>query len=176
MEFEVVKDLRQHHLESWDDEYWQRRDAIKREQIGRSTDEGLIVRAALAAGWFGDGLRVDADERVKNMSPSEVLELATIINSKREVARAIDPKLHWQLVSTYSGMAGYRELYKRLGALKRGVMVAVRAGDSGELEILSDSTMSLTSTTPATLTKERQVIPSNGQSATLTNGNLYRQS
>lgn len=154
-EFEVIE-LYQHHLEAYEDAYWNAREKIKRNQIGRSTDEGLILRAAFTAGWFGDKYKVDVDDRVKNMTPRDIVELATKANNAREVARAIDPFSLWRLATVSLATQTRQESYAKLGALKVGEALTVTVGADGKLEILNDTTTLLISTTPATGTKEQE--------------------
>lgn len=175
-DFIIIDDLRQHHLESYEDEYWKRRDVHDREKIGLSTEEGLIVRAGFAAGWFGDGYKVDADERVKNMSPAKVYELAQAMDAKRRVVRAIDPKLLYKLAITYLGKAKHLDLLEELGALNPGEMVAVKAGNNGKLALLKKSTTVSTSLTPATPIKEQAEKQLNGQNETQRSGKLLAKS
>lgn len=138
-EFEVIE-LYQHHLEEFEDAYWEAREKITRKQVGRSTDEGLTLRAAFTAGWFGDKYKVDADERVKNMLPHDIVELATKANNAREVARAIDPFLLWRLATMSLAKQHRLESFAKLGALKAGETLTVTAGEDGRLVILSDTT------------------------------------
>lgn len=158
MEELKVVELYQHHLEAYEDAYWNAREKIKRQQIGRSTDEGLILRAAFAAGWFGDKYKIDVEERVKNMTPRDIVELATKANNAREVARAIDPFSLWRLATMSLAGQTLQESYARLGALKAGEALAVTVGEDGKLEILNDTTMPSISTTPVTDINEPEPI------------------
>jgi hypothetical protein len=155
--FEIVE-LYQHHLEAWEDAYWEKREKVKREQIGRSNDEGLTVRAAFIAGWFGDKYTVDVDDRMRALKPHEVLTLATMVSEAREVARSIDPFLRWRFMSMSLAKQRHLVSYARLGALKAGEILTVTVGDNGGLEILSESTIASTSSTLATDTNEQPEI------------------
>ena len=165
-----VVELYQHHLEAWEDHYWERREKIKREQIGRSTDEGLTVLAAFMAGWFGDKYKVDAVERVANMTPRQVLELATKASEAREVARTIDPFWRFRLASMSLAKQHRLVGFAKLGALKAGEMLTVTGGEDGRLEILDGLTTASTSITPVQDTEMQEATPADGLKATPTNG------
>jgi hypothetical protein len=100
-DFVMLDDLRQSHLESFDDAYWELKDSAKHGGKGKNRDNGFVVRAALAAGWFGPDYVLDVEKRVSNMKPSAVIELADMINAKYKVVTAVNPTLLWQWVSTY---------------------------------------------------------------------------
>lgn len=148
-----IVELYQHHLEGWEDAYWEKREKAKREQIGRSNDEGLTVRAAFIAGWFGDKYTVDVDDRMKALKPHEVLKLATMVSEAREVAREIDPFLRWRFMNLSLAKQHHLVSFAKLGALKAGEALTVTVGDNGELVILTESTIASTSTTLAADTK-----------------------
>ncbi len=142
MSYEIIETLYQHHLESWEDEYWNRREKVEREQLGKSNDEGLVVRAAFAAGWYGDGQKVDVETTVENLTPKTIVTIATEVNAKREAARATDPKLLWRLAITYLGMGKHLDFCEKLSELKPGETLTAAAGEDGTLEILDDTTTS----------------------------------
>ena len=79
---EVIKDLRQRHLEAWEAEYFRLTDDKK----GRHTDNGATVRAAAKAGWLSD----DVGD-VGDMKPAEVIALAKKINERYVEVTTIDP-------------------------------------------------------------------------------------
>lgn len=156
--YEVVE-LFQHHLESFEDAYWEAREKIKREQVGRSTDEGLTIRAAFSAGWFGDQYKIDVAERVANMTPRMIVEIATKANQAREVARHIDPFLVWRLVNMSLAKQHHHGFFARLGGIKPGEALTIQAGGNGKLEVLSALPTPQTFITPVTDTNEQQVTP-----------------
>jgi hypothetical protein len=138
-----VKELYQEDLESFEDKYWELRDKIKRDKIGNSTEEGIVLRAAFLAGWFGnDYVTSDPppDTRVKKMKPVQIVKLAKNVSDAREVARHISPFSLFRLVCMSFATQTRLDLFKKLGALKHGETLTVKGGENGELEILRDTT------------------------------------
>ena len=78
-------DLRQRHLEGFETEFNARRDGDIR---GVSSEAGLVVRSAVAAGWFVD---VTDPEVVGDMRPGEVREWSTKVNAVYIEAVKTDP-------------------------------------------------------------------------------------
>lgn len=79
---EIIKDLRQHHLEAFEEAY------NKDRPVGLSSAAGHAVRAALTAGWFnGSAESVDVGE----MKPAEVRRLSREIDAAYNAAVALDP-------------------------------------------------------------------------------------
>jgi hypothetical protein len=80
----LITDLRQRHLESWEREF----NKLRGDDKGVSTFHGAVVRAALAAGWFGD----DGDPgAVDDMTPREVRKLSGEVNARYEEVTTLDP-------------------------------------------------------------------------------------
>lgn len=77
----LVTDLRQHHLEDFEAAY--NKDLPK----GVSSQAGHVVRAALAAGWFGDANGADVGE----MKPADVRRLSREIDAAYNAAVTLDP-------------------------------------------------------------------------------------
>lgn len=80
----IIKDLRQRHLEAWEDAYFRLSDGKK----GMNSDNGAVVRAAVEAGWL-DGDPGDVGE----MKPAGVIALAKKINNAYTEATTLDPNL-----------------------------------------------------------------------------------
>lgn len=139
-EFEVIQNLLQHHLESFEDEYWQRRDKIQREKIGQSTEHGLIVRAGFAAGWFGDEHKTDIepDKRVENMSGAEVAYLAIALDESKRACVSINPKARYKLAVVSLMGKEHLETLQKLGDINPGEILRVKGGDNGLLEVLAE--------------------------------------
>lgn len=78
----LIDDLRQRHLEKFEEEYWKLADNIR----GRNRDNGATVRAAQAAGW----LKRDPGP-VGDMKPADVRRLAEAINARYTELTTIDP-------------------------------------------------------------------------------------
>jgi hypothetical protein len=80
----LIKDLRQRHLEAWEREF----NRIRGDDKGVSTYHGAVVRAALAAGWFGE----DGDpDTVDDMTPREVRKLSADVDSLYAEVTTLDP-------------------------------------------------------------------------------------
>lgn len=77
---QITTDLRQHHLEAFEEAY------NKDRPVGMSTSAGHAVRAAIAAGWFTS----DPGD-VGEMKPSEVRRLSREIDAAYNEAIALDP-------------------------------------------------------------------------------------
>jgi hypothetical protein len=82
----LTKDLRQRHLEAFEEHFWSAQ-GEKRWQ-GKNRDNGLTVRSAIAAGWFSDAPDPDV---VLEMKPSEVAKLAQQVNELYVEVTRIDP-------------------------------------------------------------------------------------
>lgn len=77
-----IIDLKQRHLEAFEDAYH-----AADVKDGLSNISGRTVRAAIAAGWFGEGCDADVGE----MKAGEVRQLAQEINEAYTAAVTIDP-------------------------------------------------------------------------------------
>jgi len=128
VDFEIVDDLRQRHLEAFDDAYWELKDNAKYGGKGKNRDNGFVVRAAMTAGWFGPDYELDVDKRVSNMKPAIVLELADMVNAKYKVATSVNPTLLWQWVSTYLTASLPPENSSAVGASNNGEALPVAVG------------------------------------------------
>lgn len=74
--------LKQRHLEAWEE-------AFNAEEVtGASRFAGLVVRAAIKAGWFDDLVSVEA---VDDMNPAFVRKLAKQVNDAYVEATTLDP-------------------------------------------------------------------------------------
>lgn len=148
----TADEMRQYHLEDFEDAYWDMKAAYtartSRDVKGKSTDEGMIVRAAFTAGWFGAENSANVTNLVKNMRPAELVKLAQTVDATRTAARAIDPELFWRLAITSLGMHNRLDSYQKLEELKPGETATVTVGDNGGLAILNDTTPVSTSITP----------------------------
>jgi hypothetical protein len=80
----LITDLRQRHLEAWEREF----NKFRGDDKGVSTFHGSVVRAALAAGWFGDGADADA---VDEMTPREVRKLSAAVDALYTEVTTLDP-------------------------------------------------------------------------------------
>ena len=127
-DFVIVEDIRQSHLEAFDDAYWELKDNAKHGGKGNNRDNGFVVRAALTAGWFGPDYVLDVDKRVSNMKPGVVIELADMINAKYKVVTAVNPTSLWQWVSTYLTASQLPENSKPDGESSNGEALPVMAG------------------------------------------------
>jgi hypothetical protein len=82
----LITDLRQRHLEAFEHEVNTRKgDGDVR---GLSTDAGLAVRSAIAAGWIIDATDPDV---VGDMAPAAVRKLAKAVNTAYIEAVQTDP-------------------------------------------------------------------------------------
>jgi hypothetical protein len=80
----LITDLRQRHLEAWEREFNSRRG----DDTGVSTFRGTVVRAALAAGWFGE----DGDpDTVDDMTPRQVRQLSAEVDALYAEVTTLDP-------------------------------------------------------------------------------------
>lgn len=87
----LITDLRQRHLEAFEAEVNARKG--EGDVRGLSTDAGLAVRSAIAAGWFTDGNDPHATDPdiVGDMAPAAVRKLAKAVNTAYIEAVQTDP-------------------------------------------------------------------------------------
>ena len=79
---QITTDLRQHHLEAFEAEYFKLMDGKR----GKNTDNGATVRAAQKAGWF-----VTDPGDVGEMTGAECARIAAEINRVYVEAITLDP-------------------------------------------------------------------------------------
>lgn len=80
------KDLRQKQLEGWEDYY----NARAKEVRGKNRVNGLIIRAAVAGGWFVDINFTEED--VDNLTGKQSIALAQQISDLYDEVMGIDEK------------------------------------------------------------------------------------
>jgi hypothetical protein len=80
----LITDLRQRHLEKWEREF----NRFRGDDKGVSTYHGAVVRAALAAGWFGDDGSADD---VDDMTPRQVRQLSAEVDALYAEVTTLDP-------------------------------------------------------------------------------------
>jgi hypothetical protein len=80
----LITDLRQRHLEAWERSF----NSLRGDDTGVSTFRGTVVRAALAAGWFGE----DGDpDTVDDMTPRDVRKWAAAVDELYNEVTTLDP-------------------------------------------------------------------------------------
>lgn len=77
-------DLRQRHLEKFEEVFWAD-DGVKR---GAQRRAGVLVRAAIAAGWLVDPI---TEQELGDMAAKDVRDLAAEIDAKYGEAASLDP-------------------------------------------------------------------------------------
>lgn len=82
----LITDLRQRHLEAFEAEVNARKG--DGDVHGLSTDAGLAVRSAIAAGWIIDATDPDV---VGDMAPADVRKMAKAVNTAYLEAVRTDP-------------------------------------------------------------------------------------
>lgn len=84
---DIIKDLRQRHIEKWEEEYFRFSAVEDGEKRGQMKEYGDVIRAALAADMLVSNAPID----VGDMPLKEVVALARKINATYLEAVTIDP-------------------------------------------------------------------------------------
>ena len=86
----LLTDLRQKHLEKFQDLVVEYKQENPNGFSLRIQNNGVIVRSAISAGWYGD-VKEDAADIVGNMSVDEVEEMARDVDGLFEKFTVTDP-------------------------------------------------------------------------------------